>query len=139
MVRPHTLTPLTHDPHHVLTPSHHSHTPSCPHTVLQEGERCDGETEDEADNEQDDEEDESKDSSKDSTGRRRGRGRARKRIAGANDRRIFGELGEATPPCGEGLVCMRVALDRRECRPENPVGETTPTDSVTTPLTPPLL
>ena len=123
---------MTHS--HVPTPSH-SHISSHP-TVLQEGERCDGETDDEEDDEEDDSR--SEDSSKDSTGRRRGRGRARGRISGANDRRIFGELGDATPPCGEGLVCMRVALDRRECRPENTAGETTPTENVTTPLTLPI-
>ena len=97
----------------LLTPT----VPSIP-TALADGERCDGEIAGE-----DDSEDDSEDSSEASTGRKRGKQRARGRITGANDRRIFGQLKEATPPCGEGLVCSRVALGRRECRPENSAGE----------------
>ncbi len=91
--------------------------PSIP-TALAEGERCDGEIAGE-----DEDEDDSEDSSEASTGRKRGKQRARGQITGANDRRIFGQLKEAMPPCGEGLVCSRVALGRRECRPENSAGE----------------
>ena len=36
-------------------------------------------------------------------------------------------------------MCMRVALDRRECHPENSAGEATPTNKMTLPLPHPFL
>ena len=44
---------------------------------------------------------------------------ARRRVGGARDRRLFGDLGEATVGCQEGLVCTPVEIGRSECRPEN--------------------
>ena len=89
--------------------------------ALINGERCDGERDDDDDDE--DDSSSSEDSSDDSTGRKRKKDKARGRIRGARDRRIFGELSETTPPCANGLVCTRVALGRRECRPENEGGK----------------
>ena len=91
-----------------------------PNSALINGERCDGKRDDD---DNDEEDSSSEDSSDDSTGGKRKKVKARGRIRGAKDRRIFGELSEATAPCAEGLVCTRVALGRRECRPENEGGK----------------
>ena len=40
-------------------------------------------------------------------------------MGGARDRRLYGDLGEATVDCQEGLVCTPVEFGRSECRPEN--------------------
>ena len=47
------------------------------------------------------------------------RSTARRRVGGARDRRNFGDLGEATVGCQDGLVCTPVEFGRSECRPEN--------------------
>lgn len=44
------------------------------------------------------------------------------RVGGARERRNFGDLGEATVGCREGLVCTPVNFGRSECLPENPNG-----------------
>ncbi len=91
---------------------------------LAEGERCDNDGGDAGDEDEDDDDDDTEEDSSDaSSGRKRNKRKARRRITGANDRHIFGQLSEATPPCGDGLLCIRVALGRRECRPENTTGE----------------
>lgn len=40
-------------------------------------------------------------------------------MRGARDRRNYGDLGEATVGCREGLVCTPVEFGRSECRLEN--------------------
>lgn len=47
---------------------------------------------------------------------------ARRRVGGARDRRVYGDLSEATVGCQEGLVCTPVDVGRSECRPENTNG-----------------
>ena len=48
---------------------------------------------------------------------------ARRRVGGARDRRLFGDLGEAMVGCQEGLVCTPVEIARSECRQENAAGK----------------
>ena len=47
------------------------------------------------------------------------RSTARRRVGGARDRRLYGDLGEATVNCQDGLVCTPFEFGRSECRPEN--------------------
>ena len=41
------------------------------------------------------------------------------RVGGANDRHLYGDLGDATVTCQEGLVCTPVDAERSECQPAN--------------------
>ena len=92
--------------------------------VLQEGERCDGGGEDDEEESSDSDSDSSISYSEadESSSRGRGRGRARRRLAGASDRYLVSRMGSADIGCAPGLVCTRVGLDRRECRPVNENG-----------------
>ena len=99
--------------------------------VLVEGDRCgpgafddDDEDEDSTTGDEDSEESSSSSSEdfEESSLSGRGRARARGRIVGASDRIAVGQLRPAEIPCGEGLVCARVGLDRRMCIPENENG-----------------
>ena len=47
---------------------------------------------------------------------------ARRRVGGARDRRLFGDLGEATVGCQDGLVCAPVEIARSECQQANAAG-----------------
>ena len=47
---------------------------------------------------------------------------ARRRVGGARDRYIYGELNDAAVGCQEGLVCVRVDGGKSECQPENTNG-----------------
>ena len=47
---------------------------------------------------------------------------ALRKVGGARDRRVFGDLGGAAVGCQEGLVCTPVSIGRSECLPENPNG-----------------
>ena len=45
--------------------------------------------------------------------------RVRSRIQGVRERLAYGQLEVADVPCQDGLVCLEVEEDRRECRPVN--------------------
>ena len=47
---------------------------------------------------------------------------ARRRVSGARDRFVFGDLNVASVGCQDGLPCVPVGAGRSECRPENPNG-----------------
>ena len=86
--------------------------------VLGPGDRCDGGSDDE--DEEDDETSKSRSRSRSRSRRRRGKGHSS--VRGAREREAYGKLDEVELECQDGLVCMDVGGDRKECQPENAEG-----------------